>query len=111
METSENNIEKVEKPTFEVKNKGNLIIVKGSSEIALLDLAIDICVNICDGQGEYLREREKGYLLEGDELRPGGVWAVRYDRKKQEIWVQNRNAFGNNEYNEKMLAAVTTALN
>jgi hypothetical protein len=107
MEKFEQKIEK-QKLNIEKREKGDILIISGLEEDQLLDLALIMCKKL--DRSYPMGANEKEYLLSGEETRPGGCFAIRYDKSKNELVVDNRNARGDEYIREKMQKGVDSAI-
>lgn len=94
-----------QKLDFELKDNGNLIVVK--AEIDILARTAD---KICKELDPNIFISYAEYFEKGEEIRPLGTYAIWIDKRKGEIKIQNRNARGHKETNEKMRKAVENTL-
>ncbi len=107
MEKFQQKIEKQE-INIEKREKGDILIISGLEEDQLLDLALIMCKKL--DRSYPMGANEKEYLLSGKETRPGGCFAIRYDKSKGELVVDNRNARGDEYIREKMQKGVDSAI-
>lgn len=107
MEKFQQKIEE-QKINIEKREKGDILIINGLEEDQLLDLALIMCKKL--DKSYPIRANEKECLLSGQETRPGGCFAIRYDKSKGELVVDNRNARGDEYIREKMQKGVDSAI-
>lgn len=97
-----------QKLNIEKREKGDILIINGLEEDQLLDLALIICKKL--DRSYPMGANEKEYLLSGEETRPGGCFAIRYDKSRGELVVDNKNARGDEYIREKMQKGVDSAI-
>lgn len=106
--------------SYEIKSNGDLIVIryKDNPEELIEDIwsilkEVDGSV-YRDDDDDYMKNKELKALFGGEELRPS-IYAVLIDRKKKEVWFQNRNGRSDKkyreEYNKKLEDAVKKVLN
>jgi hypothetical protein len=91
--------------------------VTGKNKEELLNVALEIYKKLNDS--EMVFQRDKEALLNDEELRPGGVFGIRIRKEFRQgkdpdsyyILVDNRNAQGQKEYQDKLKNAVTSTIN
>lgn len=107
MENLENKLEQQKLNINEAEN-GDVFFISGASEDELVKVAISICQNL--DKSILPRDLKKEYFLEGEAIRPGGCFSVRYDKNKKQLFIDNRNARGDSKYTEKLKQAVYSAI-
>ncbi len=100
--------EEEQKINIEKRERGDNLIISGLEEDQLLDLALIICKTL--DRSYPMGANEKEHLLSGQETRPSGCFAIRYDKSKNELIVDNRNARGDEYIREKMQKGVDSAI-
>lgn len=105
------NLENTEQQKLKVEKNddGDIFFISGLDEDSLFQLGFLICQNLDKSINQYLFKKD--YFLSGESIRPGGCFALTYDKHKKRIFLDNRNARGDEKIREKLEKAVNGAIN
>ncbi len=110
------------KPLFEVRNNGNLIAIplREDSSFDPEQVWTHIATTLNGGSKfdqERFARKAKEDMDSGEEIRPGGTYAMCVSKKRnpdgsetREVWVQTRNNYDDKDGIESINAAVFSAL-
>lgn len=118
MEKIENNaeqqklkIEEKEKIRVNVDNtidNGDVIFLDGINKDELFELARIISKKLGDIIHDFQIEKYKQSMFNGEEIRPGGCFAIKFE--KERLRIDNRNARGNKHIRRRLEKAVNSAI-